>query len=301
MTRSRRKVRRVRGPASARRDTQGRTHLRIFRDQRGRAQKLTLTRPLFETAWQNDLALAAASTAHGLLAEGRTLAKTVELARSAMVATSKFGEGLLARFPDQTPACRSGCAHCCYQAVTVSAPEVFAIHEHLLATRSPDEFDAIIQRLRETDDRTRNKSAAERLSPELPCPFLEQGSCSIYDVRPLACRGKNSLDAALCERTLRDPDTRERFLDGSLTVPCYLEPIRAFHAVAAGLQLALHELQGLRMRPLELTAAVRILADEPETVTRRWLAGADPFQAARGAAVVDDDPQIRRLSGRLDD
>ena len=116
-------------------------------------------------------------------------------------------------------------------------------------------------------------------------------------MRPLACRGKNSLDAAACERTLRDPEARAEFTAGKLAVPCYREPIRAFHAVAAGVQLALEELHRLHARPLELTAAMRVLRDDPEGIPQRWLVGEDPFAEARGGD-PSDDPRIRELSGR---
>lgn len=268
----------------------------MVRDARGTA--LRWTRPVFEEEWQNDVALASAGSAHALLSEGRTPDKAVELARSAMAGASKLIDGFLALAPERAPACRAGCAHCCHQAVGVSAPEVLAIHDHLRSTRAPAELASLAARIRDADDRTRGMTAAERLSPELACPFLEREQCSIYEARPLACRGKYSLDAEACARTLRDAEARAAYLAGTLLVPSYLEPLRAFHAVTAGMELSLHELHGLRMSPLELTAAMRVLLDEPETVTRRWLAGEDPFEAARGGDGTDD-PRLRALSGGL--
>ena len=280
-----------------RRDAQGRAHLVVHRDDLGRAQALSLSEPLFNDQWQNDVAVAAANTAHAFLAEGHTLDQAVALGRNAMAGTSKLADGALALSSDRAPACHSGCAHCCYQAVGVSAPEVFAIHAHLRATRTPAELDAVIARVRDADDRTRGLTPTERLSPHNPCPFLVDERCSIYDVRPLACRGTNSLDADACARALRDPAARAQFLAGTLTIPCFLEPIRAFHAIAAGVQLALDELHGLEVLPLELTAAMRIMVDDPDTTPQRWLGGHDPFQAARGGDATDD-PRIRNLSGK---
>jgi hypothetical protein len=274
----------------------GKRHLVVHRDALGRTRRLTLAEPLFEDAWQNGVAEAAANTAHGLLLEGRTRDKAAELGRSAMTATSKLAEGLLER-SEQKPACHTGCAHCCYQAVGVSAPEALAIYEHLRATLSDAELDAVGRRVRQADDRTRGMSSDERFSPALACPFLEAERCSIYDVRPLACRGQNSLDAAVCERALHDPAARAEHLNGALTVPCFVEPIRAFHAVAAGLQLALSELHGLRMLPLELTAAMRLLFDEPETLPEHWLRGDDSFAPARGGD-ASSNIQILRLGGK---
>ena len=147
----------------------------------------------------------------------------------------------------------------------MTPPEVFAIYDHLRATRTPDELDAVVRRIRAADDRTRGMSSAATAvaGSAVPVPGWTT-RCSIYEARPLSCRGTNSLDAAACERTLRDPEARAALLAGTESIPCYLEPIRAFHAVTAGLQLALDQLHGLEAQPLELTAAMRIMADDPD-------------------------------------
>lgn len=267
-------------------------------DGRGGAH-LALAAPVFQDAWQNELALGAASTAHATLAESHTREGAAALGRKVMDATSKLIDGLLAKAGERPVACQSGCAHCCYQAVGVSVPEVLALEAHIRATRTPQQLDELVARVRAADDLTRGLSSAQRLSPELPCPFLglEDGRCSVYEARPLACRGTNSLDAKACAELLHEPSARAAFVAGDRTFPCYLEPVRAFHALSAGLQLALDELHGLETKPLELTAAMRILFDEPERVADDWLAGRDPFQAARGADSTDN-PRIAALSGR---
>lgn len=295
---ARKEAQQKRREALAVRGKDGRVHLLVRRDPAGHVVALGLSAPLFHDAWQNDVAIGAASTAEQRMSAGHTLANAVQLGRDAMAGTSKIADGALSLAVEQGPACHSGCAHCCYQAVGVSAPEVFAIYDHLRSTLNDSELEAVTTRIRATDDQTRGMTSAERLTPELPCPFLEQERCSIYEVRPLACRGTNSLDANECERTLRDPDARARFLSGELSVPCFLEPIRAFHAVAAGMQLALKELHGLQTLPLELTAAMRVLLDAPEQVALAWLRGEDPLAEAQGADNTDN-PLILALSGRV--
>ncbi len=279
------------------RDGQGRAHLTIVRDASGAPVRLVLSAPLFDEEWQNGVALATASTAHGLLSERRTQGQAVAVAERAMRGTSQLVDGLLARAPAGELACRAGCGHCCHQVVGATAPEVLAIYEHLRASRTADELARVAARIRNADEKARGLTPDERTSPELPCPFLEEERCSVYEVRPLACRGKTSLDAAACERTLREPEARAAYLAGTLTVPCYVEPLRAFHAVSAGLQLALSELHGLHTSPLELKAAMRILVDDPDGVPARWLAGEDPFEKARGAD-SSDDARLTALSGR---
>jgi hypothetical protein len=270
----------------------------VHRDGAGGPDRLAFTRPPFAESWQNQVALGAAGTTHALLEAGRTPENAVALGGKAMAAVSTIADGLLAQVAARPPACAPGCAHCCHQPVGVSPPEVLAILDHLRRTRTPDALATVTGRVREADDRTRGLDPAARISPEHPCPFLDDGRCSIYEARPLACRGTNSLDATLCERALHDPETHAAYVAGDSALPCYLEPIRAFHAVAAGLQLAAHELHGLTMLPLDLTAAMRTLLDDPDGVAARWLAGEDPFAAARGADVTRD-PRSRQLAGTI--
>ena len=54
------------------------------------------------------------------------------------------------------------------------------------------------------------------------------------------------------------------------------------------------------MLPLELTAAMRLLLDDPEALPQRWLAGEDAFVEARGGDVTGD-ANIRALAGTTTD
>ena len=280
MSKAKRKKQKGRAP-SVRRDAQGRAHLVVQHDDFGTPIGVALEGQLFQEPWENELALATASTTYELMKEAYAPEGAAAVGRNAMAETSTMAEGVIAQSPDRPPACGAGCAHCCHQTVGVTAPEVFAIHDHLRATRTPVELDAFAERLRAVDDRTRGMATLDRVSPDFPCPFLVDNRCSIYEARPLACRGTNSLDASACERSLHDPATRAAFLAGTVKVPCYLEPMRAFHAVTAGLQLAIDQLLGLEATQLELTAAMRIMIDNPDTVPQHWLGGKNPFAAAR--------------------
>jgi Fe-S-cluster containining protein len=280
------------------RDGNGRLHLSVHRDAASGGAALTLNGPVFKESWQNDLAVAAASTAHGVLRGEPTVERTVELARNAMAALSRLAEGLLARAPEGAIACRAGCDHCCYQAVGVTAPEALAIFDHLKGTRSSGELARVAAKISERHATTRDLSSHDRFSPDHPCPFLEEGECSIYEARPLACRGMNSLDASECATRLRDPQARAAFLSSGRGGHSYLEPIRAFHAISAGLQLGLSELYHLDMRPLELTAAMQLLLAGPESGPRDWVAGQKPFETAVRADPESDDG-LQDLSGAL--
>ncbi|HEY0464488.1 MAG TPA: YkgJ family cysteine cluster protein [Polyangiaceae bacterium] len=279
-------------PAATERDAQGRVHLVIQRDPLSGAESIALRAPLFREAWQDELSVGTANTARALLREAPSVERTVELARNAMAATSRLAEALLSRATAGAVACGSGCDHCCHQPVGLTPPEALAIVAHLRQTLASEALAAVAARLAERARETRGLSAAERFSPDQPCPFLDRGRCSIYEVRPLACRGMNSLDADECKTRLRDPEARAAFLARGSGGRSFMEPIRAFHAISAGLQLSLSELYGLDMRPLELTAALDLLLNGPASGPAAWISGQHPFESALGG-----DNAVRELSG----
>jgi len=290
---SRRK--RAQRPTATQRDAQGRLHLVLQRDPESGGEAVALRAPLFQEAWQDELSVGTANTARAILRAAPSVERSVELARTAMNATSRLAEGLLTRAPAGSVACRAGCDHCCYQPVGLTPPEALAIHAHLQQTLASEALAAVAERLAQRARETRGLSSAQRFSPDQPCPFLSSGQCSIYEVRPLACRGMNSLDAEECQTRLHDPEARAAFLERGSGGRSFLEPIRAFHAISAGLQLTLSELYGLDMRPLELTWALDLLLNGPESAAADWLNGKQPFESALGG-----DNAVRELSGVLD-
>lgn len=71
-------------------------------------------------------------------------------------------------------ACRKGCSHCCNIAVVVNLVEARAISK-----ASGRRYDGNARPARyENTDKWRG----------VPCPFLRDGRCAVYEVRPLTCR-----------------------------------------------------------------------------------------------------------------
>jgi hypothetical protein len=262
----------------AKRSADGHLHLALHRDANGH-EHATLSSPVFGVAWLDELALGAASTTLGVFGEQPSFARAALLAERITAAASRLTEGMLSRSPERV-ACRSGCDHCCHQSVAVTLPEALAIVAHLREAWTSDELLLFTARLAERVERTRGTSADERFSPELPCLFLREGSCSIYEVRPLVCRGMNSLDASDCARRLRDATARAEFLARGAGGRCFLEPIQATQAISAGLQLAGSELYGLDLRPLDLAAALLLLLNGNTALEQAWLGGGAPLQGA---------------------
>ena len=273
-------------------------HLELHRDPASGRPRLELTGPVFQEDWQNELVTAAANTAFGTMREQPTVARAMELTRDAMAVASQLAEGFLARAPDGAVACKAGCDHCCYQVVNVTPPEALAIVDHLRTKLSEAELVRVVARVAEAHERARGLSSAERFSPEHPCPFLESAQCSIYEVRPLACRGMNSRDAVGCATSLRDPEARAAFLANAQGGYSFIEPIRAFLAISAGLQICLSSVYQLDMRPLDLTAAIHLLLSGAHSLPARWIAGQMPFESARASDEASD-ARMRELSGMV--
>lgn len=264
------------------RDQHGRLHLLLHQDPVSGATQLALKAPLFTESWQDDVALSTASTAYGALRSALNRDAVVVLTRHVMDATSRLADGFIGRAANGTVACKPGCDHCCHQSVGVTPAEALTIVEHLQRTLSSEALQVRTTELAAARERTRGLSSQQRFSPEHPCPFLRSAQCTIYEVRPLSCRGMNSLDANECRTSLRDPESRAAFLQTGRSGQAFMEPIRAFHAVSAGLQLGIAELFHLDMRPLDLTAAVHELLSRGPAAIAGWLAGESSLEPARG-------------------
>ncbi len=112
--------------------------------------------------------------------------------------------------PDRPPpACKAGCAGCCRINVGTLAIEGAVVAARLRAEQGDGAL-ATADRLLAFHDRVRWLEDRERVADRLLCPFLDAGSrCTIHPVRPLACRGVSSLDAAECLRALSGEDSED--------------------------------------------------------------------------------------------
>ena len=130
----------------------------------------------------------------------------------------------------QAISCRIGCAACCRMLVPLSAPEAFALRDYVEQLPT-DRRTLLLNRLGDTKDRIKraglwdqlndaseasNPIADEELDPinrsyyalRMPCPYLENELCSIYEARPAACRELLvTSPAELCQDLVQNPVT----------------------------------------------------------------------------------------------
>lgn len=124
--------------------------------------------------------------------------------------------------------CRKGCAACCRMLVPLSAPEAFALAD-LIETLPDDRRRAIRRRVdeacrgleqagllkrltdiaeseRQLSDEDMEPTNRDYYTLRMPCPFLENEACSIYEDRPAACRELLvTTPAELCEDLANNP------------------------------------------------------------------------------------------------
>ncbi|MCM0756845.1 YkgJ family cysteine cluster protein [Desulfovibrio aminophilus] len=140
-----------------------------------------------------------------------------------LMADAVFARGTETATRDgRTISCGPGCEACCNQLVPVSREEGLALARSVRALPGPrrrevtDRFRRTVAALEEAGlldrlardftERIHEHGVLSRLQRDywalaLPCPFLENGSCSIHPARPVICRQYSVTSApALCAR-----------------------------------------------------------------------------------------------------
>jgi len=177
--------------------------------------------------------------------------------------------------PEPRVACAAGCSMCCHNWIPVTAPEALLIAAHL---RGADLAAARAAEMAHAAEAGRGLDRDQRLEQRLACPLLAEGLCSIYALRPLACRSFFSLSLDAC---------RGIFEGRTEDLPAWRPAmvLRGFHdrCLQAALKATGHELTSY-----ELTDAVATALSEPE-VEKRWLDGEDVFAAVEREEEAGDD------------
>jgi Fe-S-cluster containining protein len=203
-------------------------------------------------------------TTRGILGSGRS----VDAVHTIVERAAALGDATMARSPTDPSllACKKGCSTCCSRPVGTTAPSVLRIAAWLREHRTPEELAEVRRRIAALDDVTHGKMWTPRDRPPNPCALLVDGACSVYEVRPFACRAWNAVDVEECKRAMGQDWTALRF---------DLFQRTTFAAVEDGIKLALGE-AGLDGGDLELTAALRVALDRPDA-GEAWLTGEPVF------------------------
>lgn len=105
--------------------------------------------------------------------------------------------------------CRSGCSFCCYMPVHALEIEIILIAVWVFQTQRPEVVQRYQQKIVEARQKIGSARDDARMKLRVACPFLDEGSCGIYEVRPIACRAYFSPDAKACEVERDNPEKIE--------------------------------------------------------------------------------------------
>lgn len=168
-------------------------------------------------------------------------------------------------------ACHEGCAACCTLRVVASAPEILLVAQYIVATKPAYATIGVdlARRIADEDAVTRGLDESRRMALRRRCPFIETGSCLIYAVRPLACRGHASYDKRGCFDAAAGRDGEAKISEPHLVVRSLVQ-----NALLSALRDA-----GLAWRLYELNRALDIALGD-SNAEQAWLAGDDPFLSA---------------------
>lgn len=199
----------------------------------------------------------------------------------------QFFETSLTRNPsDHKIECAKGCAFCCHVTVTAMAPEIFHVANQL---RAMPDYETRLIRIRSADANTRGLGGYERALKKLPCGLLEDGACSVYTVRPSACRGMTSVAMAMCERAFNGENVQ-------VSTPSVWTLLRNAHKQAMWAALVA---AGLPSESYEFHHALVTVLDTPDAESR-WLAGEDIFKGvARETPSAAEQAQNKQIIDQL--
>lgn len=193
------------------------------------------------------------------LLEGKpTVAALAELAKSVATTLDRMIAGYQADLKGDPLACRKGCSWCCHELVIATPVEILWIYE-VVSRLERAQRDDLLARLAAYDEGMRDRYDQPPTFVRIKCPFLVDSECSIYEDRPMRCRGTNSTDADVCRMSMESPG------DGGIVSFLGAQKLAAT-AAEKGLSIGARERLGARMH--DLNRCLKMLIDEPGLAER---------------------------------
>jgi len=171
--------------------------------------------------------------------------------------------------------CRPGCHYCCYNQPMVTPPEALLIGQSVEKTFKDRQRAELFERIGSVLELTRDVGQDEivMMRHELPCIFLTNGMCSVYEVRPAICRACSSTSAQHCAAVFESRDVRAR-------LRCYAQIRKALQTAHAGL---IEDCKGMGCQSdfLLIAEAMHDYFRHPRPV-EAWLDGEKVFHSRQG-------------------
>ncbi len=218
------------------------------------------------------------------------LEETAEALLAWTAAALNHVEGTVDGFRQVTQAkvdCGKGCSFCCWLRIDVRAHEVFLILQQLRAQRTAEELKVLQGEAWIAREVLSGMDYGSREAIQRPCLLLQDGRCSVYAVRPAACRRYLSGSVEACEALWKgDP------VEQAIQHPLISESGR--YAAAAVHQVFVK--QGYDGYSYDLPVALAEGLEDPECESR-WLGKEKAFSAAAESKTPPGFSQSGALAG----
>jgi len=210
--------------------------------------------------WQ-EILLSAQGTTELALVSGRNTLRQSHSPESCLKLLRKIGgyadkqvAQIEATSPDKVD-CKPGCCFCCYRPVFALVPEILAAFAYINENFSDEEKLQLRERLNAYIAEADRIEGTRRLN-WTSCPLLVNGLCTIYDARPMTCRGIGSLDVEVCKLAVEFPED-------AIRIPQLKGQPEVCQAALEGFRQATGE-TGLVSGVYDLGRCLKLLFDDPE-------------------------------------
>jgi Fe-S-cluster containining protein len=187
----------------------------------------------------------------------------------------------IASAPDVgTLACRAGCTWCCYFTVDLRPVEVFAILDFVEQSFTDTDKARVYAEVRANSAALRDLDEDARITRNVKCPFLSDGRCTIYAVRPQSCRNYHATNAVGCQQSYENPDDLD--IDPEFAPSVYqagAAHVEAFSLAVQGV--------GFDVKAYELSSALDAALSDP-AARDRFAKGLEPFAELSGEQVAPE-------------
>ncbi len=175
--------------------------------------------------------------------------------------------------------CKEGCSYCCCKpGVLVAIPELLRILDHVQTTFDVDAVSAVRERAHRYVRQLAGRSFDDPTDQSVPCPLLSDGRCSVYEVRPLTCRGYNSTSVDAC---------RQAHESTNVLVPIFSLIKDVTDGTTVGAVIRLREI-GFNDSLVDLGTALNIALEPGGNFPEAIVGGADALLAAQNSSWVDE-------------
>lgn len=168
--------------------------------------------------------------------------------------------------------CRKGCAKCCNIRVMVFPHEVVAMYFYIKTQLPKAQQLAIEGKLHQTAAEIASMTEQQHFTTNVPCPMLDNDSCSVYPARSLACAGYHSTDIKQCVQSYQHPT------DLSGYIP-QLQNIQQMQRQLNGISHQVLQQNKAASDKVEMIGALAAVFKQPSLINK-WKRGRTMFKGA---------------------